>query len=65
MTNQKWKMFLSLLLNQGYLCQPPQVAFLALLGLTAWSLAWLHITVVRQRAARPALDSEDPLRAVC
>jgi len=43
----------------------PQVAFLALLGLTAWSLAWLHITVVRQRAERPALNNEDPLRAVC
>jgi NNP family nitrate/nitrite transporter-like MFS transporter len=35
----------------------PQMAFLALLGLTAWSLVWLHITVVRLRASTPLLDS--------
>jgi NNP family nitrate/nitrite transporter-like MFS transporter len=28
----------------------PQLAFLALLGLTVWSLAWLHVTVLRSRA---------------
>jgi NNP family nitrate/nitrite transporter-like MFS transporter len=28
----------------------PQLAFLALLGLTVWSLAWLHLTVLRSRA---------------
>jgi NNP family nitrate/nitrite transporter-like MFS transporter len=31
----------------------PQMAFLALLGLTVWSLAWLHLTVARLRAATP------------
>jgi NNP family nitrate/nitrite transporter-like MFS transporter len=30
----------------------PQLAFAALLLLTAWSLAWLHITVVRVRSAQ-------------
>jgi NNP family nitrate/nitrite transporter-like MFS transporter len=30
----------------------PQLAFLALLLLTLWSLAWLHLTVVRSRAVR-------------
>jgi MFS transporter, NNP family, nitrate/nitrite transporter len=33
----------------------PQLAFLALLGLTVWSLAWLHITVIRVRASSPYL----------
>jgi len=28
----------------------PQLAFVALLALTAWSLAWLHFTVMRTRA---------------
>jgi len=28
----------------------PQVAFVALLALTVWSLAWLHLAVVRLRA---------------
>jgi hypothetical protein len=39
----------------------PQMAFLALLGLTAWSLVWLHITVVRLRASTPLLDSDGRL----
>jgi NNP family nitrate/nitrite transporter-like MFS transporter len=29
----------------------PQLAFAALLALTVWSLAWLHLTVVRSRSA--------------
>jgi NNP family nitrate/nitrite transporter-like MFS transporter len=29
----------------------PQLAFLALLALTLWSLGWLHLTVMRTRAA--------------
>ena len=29
----------------------PQLAFVALLGLTLWSLAWLHLAVTRLRAA--------------
>lgn len=33
----------------------PQAAFLALLALTLWSLAWLHLTVVRIRAAEKRL----------
>jgi len=41
----------------------PQLAFLPLLGLTAWSLLWLHIVVVRLRAAGPLLDSEGRLPA--
>jgi NNP family nitrate/nitrite transporter-like MFS transporter len=28
----------------------PQVAFVALLALTVWSLVWLHLAVVRMRA---------------
>jgi NNP family nitrate/nitrite transporter-like MFS transporter len=37
----------------------PQMAFAALLGLTVWSLAWLHLTVVRiHRAER--LEQEMP-----
>jgi NNP family nitrate/nitrite transporter-like MFS transporter len=30
----------------------PQLAFAALLGLTLWSLCWLHVTVVRARSAQ-------------
>jgi NNP family nitrate/nitrite transporter-like MFS transporter len=30
----------------------PRLAFVALLALTAWSLAWLHFTVVRNRTVR-------------
>jgi NNP family nitrate/nitrite transporter-like MFS transporter len=32
----------------------PQAAFLALLALTLWSLAWLHMTVLRQKRAERA-----------
>src|SRR4030095_16518468 len=39
----------------------PQVAFLALLGLTVWSLAWLHVTVVRLRTASSLLDTDGRL----
>jgi NNP family nitrate/nitrite transporter-like MFS transporter len=30
----------------------PQLAFIALLALTLWSLAWLHLTVLRSRRSR-------------
>ena len=36
----------------------PQLAFLVLLGLTVWSLVWLHIAVLRLRGATRLLDSE-------
>jgi NNP family nitrate/nitrite transporter-like MFS transporter len=39
----------------------PQLAFLALLGLTVWSLVWLHLVVLRLRAAASLLDSEGRL----
>ncbi len=39
----------------------PQLAFLALLGLTVWSLVWLHVTVMRLRVTHPLLDSEGRL----
>jgi len=39
----------------------PQLAFLALLGLTVWSLVWLHIAVLRLGAASSLLDSEGRL----
>lgn len=39
----------------------PQFAFLALLGLTIWSLAWLHLVVVRLRASGPVLDRDGRL----
>jgi len=32
----------------------PQAAFLALLALTLWSLAWLHLTVLRIKRAERA-----------
>jgi NNP family nitrate/nitrite transporter-like MFS transporter len=36
----------------------PQMAFLALLSLTLWSLAWLHLTVLRiKRAERAAVTA--------
>jgi len=41
----------------------PQLAFLPLLGLTAWSLLWLHLVVLRLHAATPLLDSEGRLPA--
>ena len=37
----------------------PQLAFLVLLALTAWSLVWLHIAVMRVRGARLLLDPDD------
>jgi len=37
----------------------PQMAFLVLLGLTVWSLAWLHIAVMRVRSASLVLDPDD------
>jgi NNP family nitrate/nitrite transporter-like MFS transporter len=39
----------------------PQMAFLALLGLTLWSLAWLHLVVLRLRAAKPVIRGEGQL----
>ena len=39
----------------------PQLAFVALLGLTAASLIWLHLVVMRLRGARTELDSEGRL----
>jgi NNP family nitrate/nitrite transporter-like MFS transporter len=41
----------------------PQLAFVVLLGLTLWSLAWLHLAVRRMRGRRPLLDSEGHLPA--
>jgi MFS transporter, NNP family, nitrate/nitrite transporter len=41
----------------------PQLAFLALLALTSWSLVWLHVTVMRLRVTHPLLDSEGRLPA--
>ena len=41
----------------------PQLAFLPLLGLTAWSLLWLHLAVRRLRTATPLLDDEGRLPA--
>jgi NNP family nitrate/nitrite transporter-like MFS transporter len=35
----------------------PQLAFVALLALTAWSLAWLHLTVTRSRIAPASFSS--------
>jgi len=39
----------------------PQLAFLPLLGLTAWSLLWLHLAVLRLHATSSLLDSEGRL----
>lgn len=41
----------------------PQMAFLPLLGLSAWSLLWLHLVVLRLHAANYLLDSEGRLPA--
>jgi NNP family nitrate/nitrite transporter-like MFS transporter len=41
----------------------PQLAFLPLLGLTAWSLLWLHLVVLRLHVARPLMDVEGRLPA--
>lgn len=41
----------------------PQLAFLPLLCLTAWSLLWLHLAVLRLHAASSLLDSEGRLPA--
>jgi NNP family nitrate/nitrite transporter-like MFS transporter len=40
----------------------PQLAFLALLALTLWSLAWLHLTVVRSRAFDATLSAKASAR---
>jgi NNP family nitrate/nitrite transporter-like MFS transporter len=40
----------------------PQLAFVALLALTLWSLAWLHWTVIRSRNTRTAPQSASPFR---
>jgi NNP family nitrate/nitrite transporter-like MFS transporter len=34
----------------------PQLAFLALLALTVWSLAWLHLAVLRMRTLKPVVE---------
>jgi NNP family nitrate/nitrite transporter-like MFS transporter len=39
----------------------PQLAFTALLAITIWSLAWLHLAVTRLRAARLPVDREGRL----
>jgi NNP family nitrate/nitrite transporter-like MFS transporter len=39
----------------------PQLAFTALLAVTVWSLAWLHLAVTRLRAAKPPVDDEGRL----
>jgi NNP family nitrate/nitrite transporter-like MFS transporter len=36
----------------GRMTGSPQLAFLALLALTVWSLAWLHLAVLRMRGSR-------------
>jgi NNP family nitrate/nitrite transporter-like MFS transporter len=40
----------------------PQLAFVALLALTMWSLGWLHLTVVRSRTARAVPPSASAFR---
>lgn len=42
----------------------PQLAFVALLAITLWSLAWLHLTVLRLRTAKFHVDSEGRLPAL-
>jgi NNP family nitrate/nitrite transporter-like MFS transporter len=42
----------------------PQLAFTALLALTLWSLAWLHLTVLRQRTATLRIEGEGHLPAL-
>ena len=42
----------------GRLTGSPQLAFLALLALTVWSLAWLHLAVVRMRISLPKGEGE-------
>jgi NNP family nitrate/nitrite transporter-like MFS transporter len=39
----------------------PQLAFLALLAVTLWSLAWLHLAVTRLRAVKFVIDREGRL----
>jgi NNP family nitrate/nitrite transporter-like MFS transporter len=41
----------------------PQLAFLALLTLTVWSLAWLHLAVIRMRAVKTIDESSSRLPA--
>jgi NNP family nitrate/nitrite transporter-like MFS transporter len=40
----------------------PQTAFVSLLVLTLWSLAWLHLTVLRIRSTRPEVTQVGRLR---
>jgi NNP family nitrate/nitrite transporter-like MFS transporter len=45
----------------------PQLAFIALLALTLWSLAWLHVTVLRSRSrnltnAQFPIPNSQPMR---
>jgi len=42
----------------------PQIAFVALLAITLWSLAWLHLAVRRLRTAKSRVDSEGHLPAL-
>src|SRR5262249_41075685 len=37
----------------------PQLAFVALLVLTLWSLSWLHLTVVRSRSSPRSFPADD------
>jgi MFS transporter, NNP family, nitrate/nitrite transporter len=46
----------------GRMSGVPQTAFLALLALTLWSLAWLHVTVLRIGRAARAKGSPSPDR---
>jgi NNP family nitrate/nitrite transporter-like MFS transporter len=41
----------------------PQLAFAALLVIALWSLAWLHLAVLRLRTARSLVDGEGHLPA--
>ena len=43
----------------GRMTGSPQLAFLALLALTVWSLAWLHLAVLRMRGAGPVAELEN------
>jgi NNP family nitrate/nitrite transporter-like MFS transporter len=45
----------------GRLTGSPQLAFLALLALTVWSLAWLHLAVLRMRTLKPAKEDEEKI----
>ena len=45
----------------GRLTGSPQLAFLALLALTVWSLAWLHLAVLRLRTLKALDETGDRL----